>query len=222
MYLWLISFFLQVRFWDNTPFTRTASINRIKTEARTAFENKDFTSAAISYNALLGDLQVQEEGVRLNLAHCYFETNDTANARTQYEKLSLAKDLKIKSVALQQLGVLAFLGNEKQKSLKFTKQALLNNPANTLARYNYEILKRLRITEVSQTVQQPADENQPSENSPITDNQNSNPKRKSKNTPISADKAQAILEAIQNNESQYLQQKRRSSFKNTNKNKPDW
>lgn len=219
MYLWLISFFLQVSFWEKTPFTRTASINRLKTEARTAFENRDFTSAAINYNALLNDLQVQEEGIRLNLAHCYFETNDTANARTHYEKISITKDKKIKSVALQQLGVLAFLGNEKQKSLKLTKEALFFNPDNELARYNYEILKRLRIT---QSVRESSDKNRSSEATQTENNNLDSPKRKSKNTDISTDKAQAILDAIQNNESQYLQQKRRSSSKKIDKNTPDW
>jgi tetratricopeptide (TPR) repeat protein len=226
MYL-VLYIFLQVSFWENTIFTRTATANRLKQEAALFYRHRDYLSAMLKYRTLVNDLEVKEEEVILNMAHCYYNMEDTAKARIQYEKLLNSTHNKIKSVVYQQLGLLAFLRNEEEKALVFTKQALQTDPENEKARFNYEWLRSKNINEDPISIPPDPINNQTTENQSPTPQQsdgmpNESQLQKPKNIELSEEKANAILEAIQNEESRNSAKKRHNSTKKINPEKPDW
>src|SRR5277367_3071989 len=82
-------------------------INSLKSQAKQAFKNGDFKTAVEKYKLLIDSLGVKEDEVQMNLSNAYFRLRDTANAFTAYQPLTQSTDSRIKSLANQQLGVLA-------------------------------------------------------------------------------------------------------------------
>ncbi|UZR94257.1 tetratricopeptide repeat protein [Chondrinema litorale] len=119
-----------------------ATVNKYKKNAQEAYENNDYKAAAESYQYLVDSMGVMESEVLLNLAHCYFQTDDQTKASQYYKSLADSKDPQVKSVALQQLGVINANKKDYQKALEDFKDALKANPRNEDARYDYELVKR--------------------------------------------------------------------------------
>ncbi len=119
-----------------------ATVNKYKKTAQEAYENNDYKAAAESYQFLVDSMGVMESEVLLNLAHCYFQTDDQTKASQYYKSLADNKDPQVKSVALQQLGVINANNKDYKKALEDFKDALKANPKNEDARYDYELVKR--------------------------------------------------------------------------------
>jgi hypothetical protein len=85
----------------------------------------------------------------LNHANALYLAGDTAAARLQYERLLEEEDSAIQSKVYNQLGLLMMYqpGKDKQ-TLELFKNALLMNPANESARYNYELCKMVEQSEL--------------------------------------------------------------------------
>ena len=134
---------------------RIATINRLKQEARRAFENRDYEGAIGRYRTLTDSLGQREDPLLLNLAHACFMVSDTANASYYYQQAAASDDTGIRSVANNQLGLLEQQRNRPDIALEHFKQAMRSNPGNEEARYNYELLKKLMDEQ-----QQEAEDNQ--------------------------------------------------------------
>jgi len=117
-------------------------INTLKSEAKEAFHAKDFKTAITKYKYLVDSMGVNEEEVTMNLAHAYFQAQDTVNALNTYLPLTQSNDAKIKSLANQQLGVLSNRQSKLEEALNYFKQALKAAPENEDARLNYEMVKK--------------------------------------------------------------------------------
>jgi tetratricopeptide (TPR) repeat protein len=79
----------------------------------------------------------------LNLAQTQVQAGQTAAARATYGRLlAPAVPAAIGSTARQQLAVLLTQQKQVAQAVALLKQALLLNPANTTARYNYELLSQ--------------------------------------------------------------------------------
>lgn len=117
-------------------------INSLKSEAKAAYVKGDYKVAIDKYKYLVDSLGVKEEEVMLNLANAYFNSKDTTNAPTAYLPLTQSTNTKIKSIAQQQLGVMANRNGKFEEALNYFKQALKTAPDNEDARYNYEVLKK--------------------------------------------------------------------------------
>ncbi|MBX2900830.1 MAG: hypothetical protein KF775_14350 [Cyclobacteriaceae bacterium] len=258
--------------WSSIDPGKIGQINSLKAEAKTAFEKGDYKTAAKKYHVLIDSLGVKEDEVRLNLAHAYFKQNDTTFTQSTYQSLLQSTNTRIKSIASQQLGVLAGQQNKNDQALAYFKQALLANPANEQARYNYELLKKkLAEEKKKEQDQKKKDPNQKDENKEQQDknkeqNKDQNEKDKKENEQqkqdnknedkdkqeqqqkeeqkqnkeqqqkensqsvkdklkemdMSEEKARMILEAMKNQETQYLQQNKRKATQPKDKNKPDW
>jgi tetratricopeptide (TPR) repeat protein len=121
---------------------RTVSrINSLKEQARKAYASGDYTTASHIYRQLVDSLGVTEEEVKLNLAHALFAANDSS-AADRYQPLTVSRNTKLRSIAQQQMGVLANRNGNMEGALEWFKQALRTNPANEDARYNYELVKK--------------------------------------------------------------------------------
>ena len=82
-------------------------INRTKKAAETAYNAGNYELAASKYKILTDSMLIDEDEVILNKAHSYFHLNDSANATSSYSQLTSSPNRDIKSIAYQQLGVMA-------------------------------------------------------------------------------------------------------------------
>ncbi|MEM6846347.1 MAG: hypothetical protein AAF632_29330 [Bacteroidota bacterium] len=277
---WMLGMFLLIAGIDDI-----ATINRLKKQAEDAYQRGDYTEAVQYYQLLVDSMEVQDEVIRLNLAHAQLQAGDTTTAQQQYSQLMNAGDTDIKSVAYQQLGNITTQQQQYDNALAMYKESLKANPANEDARYNYELVKKLKKEQEQQQQQnqdnnqeqsdeqekqdqEKSDEQQQDQEGESTDEQNqeqqqseseqqqdgdpqseeSEPQEQNtqqgeeqtegeksdeemSNSPlserleemnISEEKARMILEAMRNNEMQYIQQNRRKPTKPKDRNKPDW
>src|SRR6187401_115975 len=101
---------------------KIGTINSIKSEAKEAYQKRDFKTASEKYRYLVDSLSVTEDEVRLNLANAYFELNDTVNTPQRYQPLTQSTNSKIRSIAHQQLGVMANRQGKFEEALASFKQ----------------------------------------------------------------------------------------------------
>jgi tetratricopeptide (TPR) repeat protein len=287
-----------------TDLDKIGKINTVKSAAKKAFLSGDFETAAKKYKYLVDSLGITEDEVRANLAAAYYQLKDTANALNTYSQIAQSPNSRIRSVANQQLGVIADMQGKPEEALNYFRQALKAAPENAEARYNYEVVKK-KLEEKKKQQQQKQDQKQdkkedqkndptknqkdqqqkeqekkeqekkdqeqknqqnkdqqkkesdkkeqqeqkdkqqkekdqqqkeqekkaqdPKEQQEQKDKQNKDNKElppsvkeKLKNMQMPEEKAKMILEAMRNQEIQYLQQNRRKASKPKEKGKPDW
>ncbi|MEQ8472502.1 MAG: hypothetical protein RIC35_15020 [Marinoscillum sp.] len=274
----------------STDPSEISRYNRLKNKAETAFEHGQYEVAKNNYSMLYDSIGAEDPSIGLNLAHCYYALGDSTNAKLKYQAVVTGDDKKLKSIAYQQLGVMAKKPETLNESLQYLKSALKADPTNEDARYNYEVVKRMlekqqeqqkdqnqqdqdqdeqnkddkqdqekkdqqdkgdqeqKDQEQKDQEQDQDQENQDQESQEKKDgeqkegeekeqqqqegdeqNENKDKKNEEMSTKeklekmnISEEKAQMILEAMKNNEIQYIQQQRRKPTKAQDSDKPDW
>lgn len=139
-------------------------VNALKKEAEAAYLAKDYELALAKYTMLQDSLGVDDPAVKLNLAHSHYHLNDTAGAKRNYNQLATSLDNKLKSIALQQLGVMSKDAKKLEEALQQLKSAIKADPRNQEARYNYEVVKKLLEEQKQQQEQNKDQENQDQEN----------------------------------------------------------
>jgi tetratricopeptide (TPR) repeat protein len=274
---------------------KIGKVNTLKDQAKKAFQTGDFKSAITHYRTLTDSLRVSEDEINLNLAHAYFQLNDTVAAQQGYQNALRSVNRKYQSIAHQQLGTLLNRQGKFDEALASYKAALKADPANEEARYNYELLRKKMDEQKKQEQKQNQDQQKKDQQDQQKNDQQKNSdqknqdqqkkeqekkdqekkdqqqkdqqqqekdkkeqeqkeqkdeqqkngeqkeekqqkpseqkenkelppsvKEKLEEMKISEQKARMILEAMKNQEIQYLQQNKRKATKPKDKNKPDW
>ena len=192
-----------------------SKINEIKKEAKRNFSEKKYDQAIDKYKYLIDSMNLNDDNVMLNLSHSYLLNGDTLNAIDGYNSLTESKKGNIKSIAYQQLGVISDKYQKLKESSELFKNSIKSNPENIESKYNYElVMKKIK--------EQQNQENKEQQNQENKEQQNQTIEEKLKEINISKEKAEMILEALKNNEIQYLQQLKRKTSKKVDKSKPDW
>lgn len=114
--------------------------NALLEKAQTAYQQHHYAAAATYYKEAVERLGTTNEAVLLNWGHASMRARQVGAARAAYGRLLTSRQPRMRSVAQQQLGVLAAGKGEYAQALRLFKQALLANPTNAIARYNYELL----------------------------------------------------------------------------------
>jgi len=122
---------------------KIAKANKLKKEAKAAYQSGDYTTAITNYQYLLDSMGIDDDKIRLNLASAYYQSKDTASAQNGYGNLTSSKNNVVKSTAHQQMGVIQNQQKKYKEALQSFKNALKADPTNEDARYNYEMLKKL-------------------------------------------------------------------------------
>ncbi|GAB4241904.1 MAG: hypothetical protein Tsb0034_19240 [Ekhidna sp.] len=135
-----------------------AAINSLKKEAEQAFLSGDYEMAIAKYNILNDSLGVDEDQIKLNLAHAHYHLGDTAGAKLNYGKVGASSDKRLRSIAYQQLGVMSKDAGKLEQALHQLKAAVKANPGNKEAVYNYEVVKKLLEEQKNQEQQQNQDQ----------------------------------------------------------------
>ncbi|WP_299701702.1 tetratricopeptide repeat protein [uncultured Pontibacter sp.] len=108
-----------------------------------AYARGEYIESVAAYEYLLEDLNVQDDQVRLNLGHAYFKVGEIQKARQQYTLLAEHSSRHNRAVALLQLGIISAQSKKYKLALSHFRQALVVEPGNEAARYNYELIKKL-------------------------------------------------------------------------------
>ena len=155
------------------PSTDLSKINKLKREARTALEEGRYREAAALYGILVDSMGLQEPALIVNRAHAYFSAGERDAALEQYQLLlNKSQAPHLRSMALNQIGLLSEEQVENQQLLGFFKQALKVDPSNEKARYNYQrVMQRIQDKEKKQSPEQEKHQNQ-QEKDPEQQNKN--------------------------------------------------
>ena len=209
-------------FLNLRSLTNVSKRNALKIEAANAFYKKNYTFAVQKYEELANISYNLEPEARLNLAHSYFNINNTSKALEEYNKLVRLKNVVISTNAIIQVGVIETMNGDSSGSLELFKIALQNDNENKVARYNYELLRK-------KLPQAPPKKNQSQTSESKASNGGNTEKTEEKRdelestTPenMSKEKALQILEAMKITELQYAQKHKQYSNKKEKVEK-DW
>jgi Ca-activated chloride channel homolog len=232
--------FVFLAWFSGFSLTRIAKTNQVITEARRAYQDQDYFLALSKLQYLQNAYGYQSVHLPLNIAHCYFLNNNNPGARQYYQPFENSGNAYIRSIAYQQLAVVAYREKNRDEALLLCKKALLANPANEDARHNYEWLMRQKLSQADDT-SSPVDpepevsppppapdapagaeprsgtkepEPQPRANSPVAE--------RLQQLNVSEEKARMMLDAIRNSETQFIQQRRRQPTQKRDPDLPDW
>jgi tetratricopeptide (TPR) repeat protein len=121
--------------------TRIRDRNAAVQEGAAAYAQQNFAAAIKAYRRAVRDLGTKDEAIVLNLAHAYTRAGRQGDAKAYYGRLLTSKTPAMRSIAQQQLAVLAVQDGEFAQAITLLRLALLADPTNAEARYNYEVLR---------------------------------------------------------------------------------
>ncbi|MCJ8164598.1 aerotolerance protein [Pontibacter sp. E15-1] len=133
--VFLISFF-------GAGLNTISRVNEYARQGAAAFQRQEYTEAIVAYNYLVHELGVQDDQLQLNLAHAYYKANMWPQAQDEYRVLASHPSHHLRAVAHLQLGNIAVKYKKYAQALPLYKAALIAEPENDAARYNYELLKK--------------------------------------------------------------------------------
>ncbi len=139
-YLVLLAFTFWTPTWQLLTWARDRNVAVAAGTA--AYARGDAARAATSFKTALAvrALRTPDPRLVLNLAHAQTRAGQVAAARASYAQLLATGPKSLSSVARQQLAVQAAQKGEIARAVALLRQALLLNPRNSGARYNYEVL----------------------------------------------------------------------------------
>lgn len=215
-FFYIILLFLNIR-----SLTNVSERNRLKTEAGVAFMKKNYEVARDKYQSLANISFNLEPEARLNMAHSYFYTQDTARALLEYKRLLRVSDEQIFIGALLQIGVINAIQKDSLTAMQLFKEALQKNPDNMTARYNYELLKK-RLPDNNPPPPPPQNQANDTQDAETRQSEEKRDDLQSiEPEKMSREKALQLLETMKANELQYNPQ-HKEKHKKSNKNKKDW
>lgn len=122
-----------------------------------AYARQDFARAAQEFRQAIAAEKGSRptEAILLNLAHASARAGQLPAARAYYSRLLTSQDPQVRSLAHQQLGVLSAQRGEYAQAVRLLRLALVANPNNAAARYNYEIVSRFLKRQPDPTIPPP-------------------------------------------------------------------
>lgn len=189
------------------------------------FKNQKYAEAISAYKQSLEAYPKQAQQIRYNLGQSYLAADSLEDALSVFHQAAEGSDNVLRGMALNEIGILQARLSKSEEALNSFQKALLADPNNENARYNYELLARK--TQKNDKEKPKEEENPDQEESndggaksltywkdkmhfkkpPPTEN---GPSTEITDT-IPVEEAMRLLENMKNNEVKYLQQLRKSS-----------
>ena len=131
---------LAVPFWG--WLTQVRDRNEAVQAGQRAYSRQQYELAAQRLAAAVATRAPRQPAPNLLLAqaHAELRAGRPAAARATYERLLTSPSAAVSSVARQQLAVLSAEGQDVAQALGLLKQALVQDPTNAVARYDFEVL----------------------------------------------------------------------------------
>ena len=115
-----------------------AETNRLALSAQAAYSRGNFAAAAKDYTRMADQYGAASPAVLANMGQAYLRGKADLDATKAYTRLSVAGDAGMRSLAYNQLGVLAARQKNPSQAATYFKQALREDANNQMARINYE------------------------------------------------------------------------------------
>lgn len=135
---WILAVFLIIP----SSWTRVSRLNTAIKTAERSYSEANYEKSVADHLVLINDFEHKSPALSfdLGLSHHYSEKLD--EAQTWYDQATQSPDNKLVSFAFNQNGVI--IGNKKEYEAALSKfqSALIKDPTNEQARYNYEMLAR--------------------------------------------------------------------------------
>lgn len=122
-------------------FNKIQDANTLKKKAAEAYATHYYADAIRYYDELLNKYEPNSDHIKINLAHAYYKSQDYTNAGKLYTELTIGTEAGIRSTALCQLGIIQHRTKHYKLALFYFKEALRVQPDNKTAAFNYEFLK---------------------------------------------------------------------------------
>nr|WP_293835345.1 hypothetical protein [uncultured Arsenicibacter sp.] len=202
--------------WNWQGFDQISVRNLALKQAEEAYAAKNYARAAEHYGFLVKTEQKINPDIHLNFGHALFHTRQYPLARQEYMKVLRYSDQDVAATATNQLGVIACLERDSAVALSFFREAMLNNPADKSARYNYELIKRLysgkpKGLPPAQQHKKPKPQPKPQQANPEAEQseEQKDVLRKLRNLNMSEEQAMQILNAMRDDDLPYELARRR-------------
>ena len=138
---WIKGIFLVLLFLP-ASWTRVSLLNAAIDQAAASYAATEYEKAIKDHRVLIEEFQLVSEYLDFNLGLSYHYASQPEEAAANFDKASQSIDERLSSFAFNQGGVV--LGNKQDYEAALSKfqSALIQNPLNEEARYNYELLAR--------------------------------------------------------------------------------
>ena len=137
----LLSLLLWLGNWRS--YDQISQQNLALKEAETAYHSANYSLAVQRYRFLIANAKKIDPLARLNLGHSLFKLKHYQQARQEYERVVAVVSPEYATAAITQLGVIACIERDSTKALIYFREAMLVNPADEIARFNYELVRQL-------------------------------------------------------------------------------
>jgi tetratricopeptide (TPR) repeat protein len=123
-------------------WTRVSRLNAAIDQAAASYAATEYAQSVKDHRVLVDEFQLASAYLDYNLGLSYHYASQPDEAAANFDKASQSTDKSLASFAYNQGGVV--LGNKKeyQAALSKFQSALIQDPLNEEARYNYELLAR--------------------------------------------------------------------------------
>ncbi len=138
---WSKGIFLVLLFLP-ASWTRVSRLNAAIDQAAASYAAAEYAQSIKDHRLLVDGFQVASASLDFNLGLSYHYASQPEEAAASFDKASQSPDKLLASFAYNQGGVI--LGNKKDYQVALSKfqSALIQDPLNEVARYNYELLAR--------------------------------------------------------------------------------
>lgn len=123
-------------------WTKTSRLNKAIDTAALSYAEARYSDAITDHLVLINEFEVKSQALNVNLGLSHQFGEKTEEATTWYDQATQGSDKIINSMAFNQSGVLLGDKKEYQAALSKFQSALIQDPTNEVARYNYELLAR--------------------------------------------------------------------------------
>lgn len=216
----------------------------IISQAIQAYDQEDFKNGITLFGDAMDRYPDKQVQLNYNIAQCYLQLDVKDSATYHFQMVLSSREPAIASRAANNIGVIQADALQLNFALNSFKEALILDPSNESARYNFELVRRQKQNQPppDKNDPPPPETNQPPPPPPPMNDRElekllsqirkrKNQIRRNNDLPLlmtdtlSEEEAFAVLEALRNQNPQFVQQLRKvvrtSSLKKKNK-RPDW
>lgn len=137
-----VTWLVMISIWPLKAYDQIGQNNLARKQAESAYRRANFRQAATGFAYLTQKSTLSDPTVWLNLGHAYFSLGQYKEARRAYQQYIPVASEPALAVAYTQLGVIACADRDSVRAIDLFRKALLTDPDNEPARYNFELLKK--------------------------------------------------------------------------------